>query len=70
MVEPALVVDFNEDLGELSVLGLVLLVELELLLGVESTKATILFLGIWLSEFLNKCLVALEATSTTSEITK
>tara|TARA_B100001063_G_C16629634_1_gene485107 strand:+ start:526 stop:726 length:201 start_codon:yes stop_codon:yes gene_type:complete len=66
MVEPALVVD----LDELFVLGLVLLVELELLLGVESTKATILFLGIWLSEFLNKCLVALEATSTTSEITK
>lgn len=70
MVEPALVVDFNEDLGELSVLGLVLLVELELLLGVESTKATILFLGILLSEFLNKCLVAVETTSTTSEITK
>ncbi|MBO7922742.1 MULTISPECIES: hypothetical protein [unclassified Alteromonas] len=52
MVEPALVVDLDEDLGELFVLGLVLLVELELLLGVESTKATILFLGIWLSEFL------------------
>ncbi|MDO6566391.1 hypothetical protein Q4561_04925 [Alteromonas sp. 1_MG-2023] len=68
MVEPALPLDFNEGLSELFVLWLELL--FELLLGVESTKATILFLGIWLSEFLNEFLIAIEALSIISEITK